>query len=140
MAKQSRSSGKRSSAAKGSGSRPAGASRAVKASLSRRPKGLSTKTRQALVAGVNIVMSKPSKASMLGRKAERAFIAGVNRELRNAAAHGIAVTIQGDDGQLVRGVPMRSGGAYVVHNDAAISTRKVGKVAKPGSRQGRRAS
>lgn len=135
MAKRLRSlskrtpSSKRTSSAKTSSSRSSDVSRPTKRGLLAQSRKLNAQSRKYLV---DVVVSKPSKASPVGRQAERAFIAGVNRELRNAEAHGIPVTVQGEDGRLVRGIPARRGGTYVVVDEETAQSGNLARLTNRG--------
>lgn len=83
-----------------------------------------------------VVLSEPSKASAAGRNAQRAFVAGVERALGEAKKAKIAVTVQGPDGRLVRGVPRRHGGNYVITDRVpdAVHERVTGSRRSPPQR------
>ena len=75
----------------------------------------------AKTARIHVVITSPAKASVLGRKTEGAFVAGVNLALQTAQTQGIAVTVLGTDGRLVRGIPSRKAGKYVVRDRDQVS-------------------
>lgn len=101
----------------------------AKKSVAKKAKLLTSKTtagyggRKASAGKFSVVLARPSAASAVGRKAQRVFVAGVERALGEAKTRKIAVTVQRSDGRLVRGVPARRGGTFVIPEDLASSTR-----------------
>jgi hypothetical protein len=95
---------------------------------------LSQKADRSSTAITGAILSQPSKASQAARRVERTFEAGVASALRIARAHGVAVTIQDKDGNLMRGVPRQRDGAFVIERAAAKDS---GKGAAPSTKGGR---
>lgn len=130
MAKSQRPSSKQSSKAKDSSVRDSAGSRSAKGAFiggSASKVAREANTGRLVEKGFRAVVSQPANASEAGRRAERTFTAGVRRELRNAQLHGVAVTVQGRDGGLVRGVPSQRGRTFVIQEEAALLARESNK-------------
>lgn len=74
-----------------------------------------------------VLEAEPSEVSSLGRQGLKAFISGVQRELRSAHARGIAVAIQTKDGNIIHAIPSKKNGSYVVltsDNSAGVGAKR----------------
>ena len=117
----------------------------AKKSVAKKAKLLTSKTgagytgRKASANKLSVVLARPSAASAVGRKAQRVFVAGVERALGEAKTRKIAVTVQASDGRLVRGIPTRRGGAFVVSTELASARGERGSAGRRGPGRSTRA-
>ena len=99
---------------------------AIPASRTRKPHGakkLATKVVRPLGAKVEVVLSPRARGSSLAQEGTRAFTIGVQRVLHIASKKHTTVSVQGPDGKIVRGVPSRRDGTFVVVDDEARTSR-----------------
>jgi hypothetical protein len=79
-----------------------------------------------------VVLTSPSRISVLGRKGETAFAAGVQQALRSASRNQIAVAVRTQDGAVVHEIPVRRAKGFALPKAelVKVSGRKIAPTLK----------